>query len=349
MAIQGFPFTDSGGDREYGAADFAGYEDVLMGGKSGVVSGLLNELACTSLGAYQTSINTGGAVFSGYAFRNTSAITQTHTSVASGSKRYDLVVIRLDTATTRQFSATIVYGTATTGTATVPSAGANDTVLGRLYIDNSSGTPSFTMVDQRAYLGLHVSNTYFLNLIKAVDGAGSGIISEGIQTTQMTDLDVDPATLSLAVGETRVYYGVSPSGDVFGGSAFDLTITRATSTVWNASASAGAFGQIWRRRYSSGAWGQWIAFNSYRTYSGGTVSGTVTLPSIEINETMDAWYTIGASTANFTLPATGTYNVSYIGGVSGACQNKVTQSGGTMVFGLGTSILSARLTYTRTA
>jgi len=176
------------------------------------------------------------------------------------------------------------------------------------------------------------------------DGAGSGLLAEGIQTSTITDLDLDPSTLGLAVGETRTSYGSSPSGDIFGGSAFTWTVTRAASTLWNVLAYAGANGGVARRRYTGGAWGAWRQFDPYRTYIGGSVSGTVTLPSIEIGETMEAWYN-PSSSCSPTFPATGTYNANQlINNVN--CVTYYARAGGSVAVSTSTVF---SIIYTRTA
>lgn len=200
MAIQGFPFTSVAGDRAYGAADFASFFDVVVAGSSGVIQGFLNALAVTSLGSYQTRIDTGGAVYGGYGFRNTTTITQTHDAVATGSKRYDLIVFTLDTVTTRQFAAGIVKGTASTGTPTVPTAGATDTVLARLYIDNTSGTPSFTILDLRTYQSVSGSASSILTKLLTVDTNNSGLNANTLQGTDLTGVILQ-APLTITSGD----------------------------------------------------------------------------------------------------------------------------------------------------
>lgn len=95
----------------------------------------------------------------------------------------------------------------------------------------------------------------------------------------------------------------------------------------------------------------------YSYYSGGNVSGTITLPTIAINETMMAWYTTAVSTnVTLTLPATGTFNIMRQSGPNqdGTNSNgsgKYQVAGGSTLIAYGNAgfISIHHVTYTRTA
>jgi hypothetical protein len=85
-------------------------------------------------------------------------------------------------------------------------------------------------------------------------GPGSGLIAEGLESIQITDLNFDPTILGLQNGETRAYYTNStPSNPFFGTTGFyQLFLTKESATEYRLLADNGQthFG----RAYSSG-WG----------------------------------------------------------------------------------------------
>lgn len=169
MAEKSFGFNSAGtapGDRAYVASDYMFWLNVHFGGNNGVISGFLNELAVTSLGSYGIAVATGGAVFNGHAYSNDSSLTKTLSSAATTYKRYDRLVVRFDDVGARLAVVAVIEGTASTGTPTIPSIGAKDVALATVYVDNTSGTPSFTVTDNRSYrvVPLGLSNVVTANI-----------------------------------------------------------------------------------------------------------------------------------------------------------------------------------------
>jgi len=104
-----------------------------------------------------------------------------------------------------------------------------------------------------------------LTLLKTVDGSGSGLISEGLRSIQITDLNFDPTLLGLADREVRAYstsFGPAnqPNNSVV--DYFNITLTRVDATSFilsmdgldlNTNPTGGHFTRYW----TAGAWGGW--------------------------------------------------------------------------------------------
>jgi hypothetical protein len=107
-----------------------------------------------------------------------------------------------------------------------------------------------------------------LTLLKSVDGSGSGLVAEGLQSIQITDLNFDPSLLGLAIRETRAYstnFGPAnqPNNSVV--DYFNIFLTKMDATSYilsmdgmdlNTNPTGGHF----TRWYTGGAWGVWRWF-----------------------------------------------------------------------------------------
>lgn len=280
MAETSFGFNSAGtapGDRAYSASDYMAWLDTHFGGNSGVVAGFGNNLNVTSLGSYNIQVDSGGAVYIGYTYKNDSALTKTLTTLAATYKRYDRIVVRFDPSISRSAVAYVITGTASTGTPSVPALGSTDIALATIYVDNSSGTPIFTVTDNRAYRSIPVA-------------------------------DFNITTAKLANG----------------------AVTDAKAGALTVAAMASGY--------------------KFSNFSGGTVSGTVTLPSIAVGETKAAHYTSSGG-PQFYTPATGTYNVLCVSGGTSISNVATAYYGygiGSATF-VGGGAISTIFIYTRTA
>lgn len=108
----------------------------------------------------------------------------------------------------------------------------------------------------------------FLTLLKTVDGSGSGLISEGLQSIEITDLNFDPTALGLAIREVRAYstsFGPAnqPNNSVV--DYFNITLTKVDATSFILSMhgrdlSNKPTGGFFTRYWTAGAWGSWKWF-----------------------------------------------------------------------------------------
>lgn len=227
MAEKSFGFNSAGaapGDRAYTAADYMSWLNTHFGGNNGVISGLLNQLAVTSLGSYVIATNSGGCVYNGYTYLNDASLNKTLDSVATSYKRYDRLVVRFDAATARSAVLTVIKGTASTGTPAIPSLGGSDIALGTVYIDNTSGTPSFTVTDARSYRSLPLADSN-VTTTKIADGAVTDAKASGLTSAAMASgykiRSFDGGSVSgtvvlpaISVGETAIAYYVPTAANV---------------------------------------------------------------------------------------------------------------------------------------
>lgn len=108
----------------------------------------------------------------------------------------------------------------------------------------------------------------FLTLLKTVDGSGSGLVSEGLQSIEITDLDFDPTVLGLVNREVRAYstsFGPAnqPNNSVV--DYFNITLTKVDATSFILSMhgrdlSDKPTGGFFTRYWTAGAWGSWKWF-----------------------------------------------------------------------------------------
>ena len=149
------PFTDNAGDRLYTAQQLAAMWG-KMSSSDGVVTGSLNSLAPGWSAGYFMTIDSGYAYKAGQQYNNTAIMSLALATVATTYKRIDLLVVRFDNTTNRSANAIIIQGTPTTGTPTAPSSVAGtDVVIGQILIDNTSGTPTFTVTDLRQIFNMN--------------------------------------------------------------------------------------------------------------------------------------------------------------------------------------------------
>ena len=150
MAESSFFFTSSGGDRKYTSGNFATFFYELTQRGEGVIKSIDNELAVTNPGTLSVNINTGTSVKRGYLYNNSTSLNKALDAVTSGSQRIDRIVTRVD-LTARTMSVVIVKGTES-GSPSAPSIdGTTDVLLAKILVNNTSGTPVYTVTDERVY------------------------------------------------------------------------------------------------------------------------------------------------------------------------------------------------------
>lgn len=154
------------------------------------------------------------------------------------------------------------------------------------------------------------SASALLTKIKSVDGSGSGLIAEGLQSVQITDLNFDPSLLGLAVRETRIYSTSSGPANQFPGMSttfYTIQLTRVDTTVYRVIVSGGtAAGDMWTRVWST-SWGTAFRFTSQYDLV------------VDSNAALDAWVNntsgdlkrvlikSGTWTSSVTAPSGGTF------------------------------------------
>jgi len=150
MAESSFFFTSSGGDRKYTSANFATFFYELTQRGEGVIKSIDNELQVTNPGTLSVDINTGTSVKRGYLYNNSTSLNKALDAVTSGSQRIDRIVTRVD-LTARTMSIVIVKGTESASPSVPSIDGTTDVLLAKILINNTSGTPVYTVTDERVY------------------------------------------------------------------------------------------------------------------------------------------------------------------------------------------------------
>jgi len=150
MAESSFFFTSSGGDRKYTSANFATFFYELTQRGEGVIKSIDNELAVTNPGTLSVDINTGTSVKRGYLYNNSTSLNKALDAVTSGSQRIDRIVTRVD-LTVRTMSIVIVKGTESASPSVPSIDGTTDVLLAKILVNNTSGTPVYTVTDERVY------------------------------------------------------------------------------------------------------------------------------------------------------------------------------------------------------
>lgn len=106
--------------------------------------------------------------------------------------------------------------------------------------------------------GSPYSASALLAKIKSVDGSGSGLIAEGLQSVQITDLNFDPTLLGLAVREMRTYASSNAPANPFAGSSatyWTLYLTCVATGEFRLLAIANdANADVYTRTWTGGAW-----------------------------------------------------------------------------------------------
>src|SRR6185369_12820001 len=145
------------------------------------------------------------------------------------------------------------------------------------------------------FTGSPFSASSLLTKLKSVDGSGSGLIAEGLQSIQITDLNFDPSLLGLAVREIRTYTTSSgPANPPAGSSTTYWTLILsfpATGEFRLVAIPNGATQNIYTRTWIAG-WSAWqtgggasISLTSGSPYS--LVAGTT--PELLINATTNPY------------------------------------------------------------
>ena len=150
MAESSFFFTSSGGDRKYTSGNFATFFYELTQRGEGVIKSIDNELAVTNPGTLSVNINTGTSVKRGYLYNNSTSLNKALDAVTSGSQRIDRIVPRVD-LTARTMSVVIVKGTESASPSAPSIDGTTDVLLAKILVNNTSGTPVYTVTDERVY------------------------------------------------------------------------------------------------------------------------------------------------------------------------------------------------------
>ena len=152
MAEISFPFESNGSNNLYTATQEAAWLYQMLGRPSGVLGGLDNSLAPSTSGSLNSTYATGVATFLGRFYQNTASLSLTHTAPTSGYRRIDSVVVRFDDASLLSANLTIILGTQKNdGTQVAPAITAGtDLLIATVLIDNSVGSNTTTVTDQRA-------------------------------------------------------------------------------------------------------------------------------------------------------------------------------------------------------
>jgi len=150
MAESSFFFTSSGGDRKYTSGNFATFFYELTQRGEGVIKSIDNELQVTNPGTLSVNINTGTSVKRGYLYNNSTSLNKALDAVTSGSQRIDRIVTRVD-LTARTMSVVIIKGTESASPSAPSIDGTTDVLLAKILVNNTSGTPVYTVTDERVY------------------------------------------------------------------------------------------------------------------------------------------------------------------------------------------------------
>lgn len=126
-----FDFNEAAGGPEYTAAQFAEYQQMLVGSSgSGYYAGYLEECKVTATGeGMSVIVNPGGWIIEGYYLILKETARIEFTAEAAGSSRIDTVVVRKDLSTDEaEMYITVVAGTSTTGSPVAPALEQTDLV-----------------------------------------------------------------------------------------------------------------------------------------------------------------------------------------------------------------------------
>ena len=147
MAELCFAFDSIGtppGDRAYTSADIAQWMYEAGMRAEGVCR--VDNLLGVSAGGLVSTVSSGVAFKGGRMYKNTAALNLALGAIATTYKRIDVVVIRFDALTLRFASALVIAGTPSTGTPVAPAINAStDIQLANILIDNTSGSPAYTI------------------------------------------------------------------------------------------------------------------------------------------------------------------------------------------------------------
>jgi hypothetical protein len=169
--------------------------------------------------------------------------------------------------------------------------------------------------------GSPYSASALLAKIKGVDGPGSGLIAEGLQSTQITDLNFDPSLL----GETRIYTTSSGPANQFTGMSttfYTIYLTRTDTAEYRVIVTGGtASDDMWTRIWS-GSWGTAFRFTSQYDLV------------VDSNAALDAWVNNTSGNLKRVLIKSGTWTSSVTNPASGRFINLEAGGPGTVyVFG----------------
>jgi hypothetical protein len=111
-----------------------------------------NDLLHSAAAAYASTVKAGVAWKLGSFYENTTDATLNHDPVTNTYKRIDRIVIRL-TIGSSTFALTIIKGVETTGSPTAPTVtSATDIMISQVQINNATGTPVYTITDERQFI-----------------------------------------------------------------------------------------------------------------------------------------------------------------------------------------------------
>lgn len=173
---KGFPFTNVGGDRVYGSADWRNYFQCLM--TNGVINKIGDELEITQAltPAKTVLVSTGAIYINGVIREITSALTLDVSENVSGNPRIDVIVARLD-LTDRQVEFAVLEGTPASSP-TAPSVTQNSTIweisLAEIELANGYFTITDSLItDTRSFGVVKASHNFFVTLDKDDWSAGA--------------------------------------------------------------------------------------------------------------------------------------------------------------------------------
>lgn len=193
------------------------------------ISGVMpvdNELSMVTPTAYTYSLKSGIAFKTGYFYRNSTNLSLSSSAVTTGNKRIDRILLRLDNVTALEIVAIVLEGVETGGSPSAPSlTTATDIPLYQLLIDNTTGTPVYTLTDERViisqslgdstivtdnatYSTINGSKKVFVNssATKTIDISG-GAVSFGT-TCYIHNLGAGTATVHAKTGGTGTGYDI---------------------------------------------------------------------------------------------------------------------------------------------
>lgn len=149
--------------------------------------------------------------------------------------------------------------------------------------------------------GSPFSASALLAKLKTVDGSGSGLIAEGLQSVQITDLNFDPSLLGLAVRETRIYTTSSGPANQFTGMSttfYTIQLTRTDTNEYRVIVTGGtASDDMWTRVWST-SWGTAFRFTSEYDLV------------VDSNTALDAWVNDTSGNMKRVLIKSGTWTSS---------------------------------------
>ncbi len=164
--LSGF-FTSVGGDRSYTAGFFNQRLHEAFQRAEGLVAGCEGELAVSGTGGLSVTVDTGVAFKAGILYLNDAPCTLSLASLASGFRRIDRILVRLDRAA-RTILVQVVQGSSGMTPEPPLAVAATDILLARVLVDRSSGSYAISVTDERQY------RAHFLTTHDSLDDVPDG-------------------------------------------------------------------------------------------------------------------------------------------------------------------------------